>query len=367
MNMNALPPAARVAITLRQQLEILHSHEQSNRHTRHIQLIEKMERLAQLGRLIDRAWRIRYVGSARRLQTRYDRQLSELLPEIQSFLPTPGTPGNTLGYSGNTPGYRFSSPASYATLPRPQRIISELDQLADDFGHWSLEPTDCALSVITEPVELEGIDFGRFRLSLDVGQVADVTRPLPVRVEALEPNPAAGSDHVTHPHVSESRLCPGDARSPLSRALQDGRLADFFLVLRSVLRTYNPDSAYVDLDTWDHAACCHDCGIGMHPDGTCWCSLCEHDFCDECVGGCLGCHETTCFCCLINCDHCEEGYCSHCIEACVGCGASSCPDCLEDQLCPICQEAKETENESQEVCPEATASHSASNHPPHAA
>ena len=61
---------------------------------------------------------------------------------------------------------------------------------------------------------------------------------------ALDPHPAALNDAVTHPHVSDERLCTGDAGAAIQAALAAGRVFDFFTLVRSVLVTYNPESPY---------------------------------------------------------------------------------------------------------------------------
>src|SRR5690606_20967014 len=102
------------------------------------------------------------------------------------------------------------------------------------------------LSVTTEPITLEGVYLGPFRIELDVddlaaGECADY------RVIALEPNPAASNCDVTHPHIQDEQLCEGEGRPLIRRALGEGRILDFFEFVASVLRAYNPESPYVSL------------------------------------------------------------------------------------------------------------------------
>ena len=54
-------------------------------------------------------------------------------------------------------------------------------------------------------------------------------------------------------------LCEGEGRLPVLRALEQGRLLDFFLLVRNVLSTYNPDGAHLPLSRW-RGAPCTDCG-----------------------------------------------------------------------------------------------------------
>jgi hypothetical protein len=59
------------------------------------------------------------------------------------------------------------------------------------------------------------------------------------------------------------------------------RTCDFFMLVRSILQTYNRDSACVQLDSWSSATC-HDCGQSMDEDQSCRCESCEEEFCDSC-------------------------------------------------------------------------------------
>ncbi|MCX6963421.1 MAG: hypothetical protein NTZ08_13390, partial [Verrucomicrobia bacterium] len=70
-------------------------------------------------------------------------------------------------------------------------------------------------------------------------------------IVALEPNPASGRDEIVHPHVNGRDLCAGDAEGPVHRALDDGRIVEAFLMIRSVLTTYNRRSPYVSLEAWE--------------------------------------------------------------------------------------------------------------------
>ncbi len=67
---------------------------------------------------------------------------------------------------------------------------------------------------------------------------------------ALDPNPASRrQDCLTHPHVKDEVVLRRQRRKSLiNKALEDGRLADAFILVRSVLVTYNADSPHVSLD-----------------------------------------------------------------------------------------------------------------------
>ena len=235
--------------------------------------------------------------------------------------------------------------------PKPiltlRELVGELDQLETELGPWEYQPVDHRLSVSTEPIELDGVYLGPFEIELMLGELSSVSRRQPFQVLALDPNPAASAEHVTHPHVSDNNLCAGDATTALMAALETGRICDFFLIVRQVLSTYNPESPYVSLEQWDGESC-HDCGCVMYDDCRGYCENCGHDFCDECTTYCRSCDETRCLGCVTTCDHCEEVFCGHCMDRCAECDSACCVSCLEDQLCPDCHEQKEQEHAPEE-------------------
>ena len=127
-------------------------------------------------------------------------------------------------------------------------VHDELRQLGQEFGRFALR--DGCLCVETEPIELEGVLLGAFEIQLSLEQLASGDTERALRIRALDPNPAASNEAVTHPHVNDERLCTGDAATALNASLRAGRICDFFLVVQSVLQTYNPESPYVALDQW---------------------------------------------------------------------------------------------------------------------
>ncbi|MEM1354988.1 MAG: hypothetical protein AAGH88_08905 [Planctomycetota bacterium] len=338
--------AVRVATILRRQLERLRVADIGRTTERRAALTTRMVQLTELAQRMNRAWRCQYHGASRRLQRRFDRQLADLVSEINFLRSNPEHDGD--------PG---------RPLPTPRQVLDELRQIEDEFGGWMLENGSRTLSVETDPITLEYLHLGRFRLALDLHRLGDSPHVFPLRVEALEPNPAAGSDRVTHPHVRDECLCTGDATAPLGHALRDGRLADVFMLVRNVLNTYNPDSPYVSIDDWE-AEGCPECGGSMYEDTRCWCELCDRDYCDECVGTCQHCSETTCYGCLRTCDHCEETFCRQCMTSCGDCGEACCPGCLDDDLCPNCHETKENDDENQEDPIQEPLQQEAPAHPP---
>ena len=135
----------------------------------------------------------------------------------------------------------------------------------------------------TGPITLEDVSLGPFAIELHLDRLAGRRTPDAACFDcvALESKPAATDDAVTHPHVKGKTLCAGDATVPLTAALRAGRLADAFLLIRGVLQTYNPASAYVSLRDWGGSSC-GECGRSVGPDDTFYCEQCHRDVCDDC-------------------------------------------------------------------------------------
>ena len=221
--------------------------------------------------------------------------------------------------------------------PSLRDLLGELDQLESEFGAWTYDDSVSELSVTTEPIHLEGIDLGPFQIRLRMGQPITQLMGRLCWVEALEPNPAAGNSEVTHPHVSGEAVCVGDYGPELVRSLRAGRVCDFFLMIRSILTTYNAGSPYVSLDDW-YCEPCSDCGRSISEGGRYTCEACDRTTCDDCISSCSHCDTTLCYGCVTMCRSCEASSCTECLTPCTDCGDRVCPDCLEDNLCPTCLE-----------------------------
>lgn len=230
--------------------------------------------------------------------------------------------------------------------PTLTELVSEIQTLEKEFGGWGFDQQEKTLTVATEPVELDGVHLGSFEISLKVRGIAELDRGPPYSVVAVDPNPAEGNQHVTHPHVSDEQLCPGEAGPAIRAALEEGRLCDFFLLVSTVLQNYNPESAYVKLSDW-HSATCDDCGYSVGEFEYC-CEGCENTFCNECTGFCQSCEAVLCSSCLDECSVCEDCFCQNCLTPCRKCGEQCCDSCLEKQICSSCKES-EDENTTTET------------------
>lgn len=220
-------------------------------------------------------------------------------------------------------------------------VLGELGQVRDEFGEFRYDHGESLLTVTTEPITLQGIELGRFEIRLRVDRLKNTQSGPPYEIVALDPNRPESNDSITHPHVSDDRLCEGDASAAIRAALDQGRLCDFFLLVRSVLTTYNEDSPYVRLDEWDGIAC-YDCGDVTSQ--SYWCECCHRDFCDDCFSHCEVCERSVCAGCAESCPSCEDRACPSCRRPCEVCGKTHCTSCLEENTCPDCR-ATTTENE----------------------
>jgi hypothetical protein len=219
------------------------------------------------------------------------------------------------------------------TTPTVADLLAELRQVEADFGEVQFDWRENCLAVTTEAITLEEVPLGAFTVELYWQRLGSRCDSSCFEIVALHPNPPRTDERVTHPHVLNQRLCAGDAARPLARALEQGRLADAFHLVASVLRHYNPDSPHVALDAWGGREC-HDCGVTLHADGASWCERCDHDFCEDCTGSCAVCASIRCHRCLRICAVCQEPCCRGCLETTGAADRLCCPSCRS--LCERC-------------------------------
>lgn len=240
-------------------------------------------------------------------------------------------------------------------IPTTAFFIAELKQLEEEFSDVRIGLKAKTIRVTTEPITLEGVYLGPFALQFSWERYSWHRDIGSFEIIALESNPAAADESVTHPHVKDRRICAGDAKRPLQKALDQGRIADAFCLLKGVLLNYNSDSPHISLDKW-YGSPCYDCGGNMDEDDQYYCSWCDHAYCDSCASNCFVCHTTRCRSCLTDCAVCRKLCCSGCLKAaansdreccsrclvlCARCGAAVASDELskETKFCPACQQS----------------------------
>ncbi len=223
-------------------------------------------------------------------------------------------------------------------------IYQDLVALRQEFEQLDYDYRERQLSVVTEPIVLAGVYLGPFEIRLKWAQPTRNDVPA-YRVFAQDPHPAEGRENVTHPHVMDEILCEGDGRHAVRQALKQGRLLDFFTLVAGILRTYNPESPFVELALW-HGGSCSDCGAGVNEDHSYSCQKCGDTVCSECERLCCGCDDGCCSNCIGSCAACEDNYCRRCLQRCHDCSGSFCSGCLDDnERCPDCYEKESREDE----------------------
>jgi hypothetical protein len=236
-------------------------------------------------------------------------------------------------------------PASALRCARLVDIYQDLVALDTELEALDFSRQERWLSVTTEPIELEGVYLGPFEIRLRWTEPVDAPS---YRVVALEPHPAATRDNVTHPHVLDEILCEGDGRVVIRRALAEGRLYDFFVLVASVLRSYNAQSPFVALEVWRGAEC-SDCGALVSDEERYVCNACGENLCEGCDILCDGCSDGFCMDCLARCVACDQFNCRGCAKRCGACGAALCGHCFtKNERCGDCHE-KDSEDREEAV------------------
>lgn len=229
-------------------------------------------------------------------------------------------------------------------IPTQAELYAEIVALTTEFEHCEIDLRKGTLSVVTESIVLDNVHLGPFQIFLHwkLGHIS--TSQSPYTVVALDPCCPEYRSHITHPHVMSDRLCEGEAMPTLRKALQTGRLTDFFQIINQVLHTYNSHSPYAPLSDWEGTDC-QDCGTHISSDCS-HCYVCSRAMCDDCSTCCMTCDASTCNSCARVCPRCDSEVCIECAKACQGCGSNVCPDCLNPttNLCQECEDVPSPEN-----------------------
>ncbi len=236
---------------------------------------------------------------------------------------------------------------AHAPAARPAtalEIYDDLCALETEFAGLRIDLQARELAVTTEPIILEGVPLGAFEIVLPWSESVG---PQSYQVVALDPNPAATNEAVTHPHVSDDQLCEGEGQAAIRHALAAGRLFDFFTVVGRALATYNESSAYVPLRRW-HGTECSQCGYVSDDDRTSSCERCECNLCDECGAGCGACGDWCCADCTASCNDCGDSHCGACLRRCSNCHDHFCEECVDHGICHCCRDAANDDGAEEE-------------------
>jgi len=161
-------------------------------------------------------------------------------------------------------------------------------------------------------------------------------------ITALDPSDGASSN--PHPHVQGISLCEGEGKPAIAAAIQHGRISEFFVLVRQILRTYNEQSAYRQLSDW-HGVDCAACGDSVSTEDVYSCDTCRCNLCHDCEYSCNTCQSSMCCECRQICTGCDDYHCADCLTRCSDCGKSFCHDCHTDGRCTSCLEAEDEANE----------------------
>jgi hypothetical protein len=210
-----------------------------------------------------------------------------------------------------------------------QDVVQELICLKEEYGErFGISKQDKFIFLITDNIILEdendvSYDFGQFRIELYYDEHKHYF------VKALQPLCHRTNDHYTHPHISCDKLCEGDATEAIAISLAEGRLTDFFDLINSILKTYNPRSPYSPLETWLSGDNCYECGSELHEESICTCNLCGSSdvYCNDCMYYCDSCNEYVCSDHFVRCSECSSRFCEECMSTCDVCGIYLCSDC----------------------------------------
>lgn len=235
------------------------------------------------------------------------------------------------------------------------QLRGEVAALRASYADVSVEWSEYRLVLewTTPRVVLEGINLGRFRVTLGVTLDPDIVDFDELNVEALEPNPSTHNDELTHPHVLGGNICMGNGHFVFLWAVQSGRLADAADILWSVLRTWS--DGHFDggnMYEWNGYAC-DNCGA-VHDESPWRCRVCRDEVCGDCSSRCDECEESVHDGCSSECE-CGRTLCTKCACNCEEeeeeeggePPSSSCPQCRSepegppeyDLKCPACYRA----------------------------
>jgi hypothetical protein len=278
--------------------------------------------IQRIRRQIDKARRRGWHGAAKRLTEDLTRELDSCSRML----------GNACRALQSCPSEPHLSSAS--------DIYRDILALYDEFEDVKIDIGEHELSVTTDRIVLEDIGLGRFDIRLDWQHLG---KSQPYRVVALDPNPAAKDEEVTHPHVQSEQLCEGEGRSGIQAALAECRLYDFFILVSQVLHTYGRGSSYIELEHWAGVPC-EDCGGLVDEDGRYYCRHCDKTLCGSCSMTCNGCQESFCSECISTCAACGEEYCGSCLQTCPVCHQRFCENCREAGMCQSCHDKQQKED-----------------------
>jgi hypothetical protein len=276
----------------------------------------QLQKLQSLGRTLDLARKRNWQGAAMRLRRV---MISELERMRNALRPNP------IG-----PVQRTTS-----AIATPDDVDHDLAALVKEFVEVEITPEQSRIAVTTAPIVIEGLELGPFEIWLYWNSIGHQRC---YRVLAVSPHPPASDECVTHPYVRDDILCAGKAERAIELALQQGRIFDFFMLVRQLLVEYVPGRSYVEPDQWNWLLC-EECASLVHRRDQARCERCNQSLCTACANRCAQCERTCCGGCSRGCVVCRHRLCRGCLDRCQRCSDSICADCHVDGTCSRCLEA----------------------------
>ena len=216
--------------------------------------------------------------------------------------------------------------------PSASMICRDIEGLRGEFEELTIDFANKRLTVQTSNISFDYVELGSFEIHLNWKYIKDSS---PYDVIAVQPNCPSSNDSVTHPHIQGDSLCEGEGADAIRRALDEGRVYDFFCIVDQVLRNYNPHSAYVQIDDWKGVNC-DSCGDNVDSDEVVGCCKCETSLCLDCSTSCESCCDRYCSECISSCECCGQDVCKYCMKSCDDCGEEFCKSCLFEGTCDDC-------------------------------
>ena len=179
----------RIASDVRDQLLTLRRSKQQQVHSRVTCLIEQMNRLVTIRRKLNLCEIRHWQAASGKVMQHVESAIEDIPRHIQQV--------------------EQAVQARNIKAPSVTDVYQGLAQAEEEFDDIVYHKEGDLLAVTTDPIELQDIYLGPFEIQLHVPSLSEMRYNSIYRIFALDPHPAASNDCVTHPHVSDERLCPG--------------------------------------------------------------------------------------------------------------------------------------------------------------
>ena len=241
-------------------------------------------------------------------------------------------------YIFNSPYVEAYNKISNLGILKPPKQSPSVDEMAVELGKVlkafpgsRIDLFEAQIKVRTESITLTAYEDGR-DISVDLGPF-DIVMSLTaynlgevgryMRVHAVEPNYARTTRYhrVTHPNISDGKLCTGEGEAALRDCIARGFFTDAFRIIDSIIHTYGFINPYCKLSAW-RSPTCRCCGDSYESDEIFNCPFCECEYCSSCSISCShnSCEYSSCDSCSRMCTECEYHFCPDHAVSCFDCG-----------------------------------------------